>query len=194
MPVYVDSPLTVKITDVFKLHPECFDPETRALIASDASPFDFDQLKYVSSKEDSQAIDADPHPAIIISASGMCEGGRVLHHLKATIEDPKNAVLIVGFQAPDTLGRRLVEHRPRAKIFGVERDVRAEIVVLNGFSAHADQRDLLDFIAHVREGGRLKDVILVHGEPGPQKILADLLHQAGVERVRAPGPGDRFVV
>ena len=193
MPVYVDSPLTVKITDVFRLHPECFDAETRQLLASDASPFDFDQLRYVSKKEDSMAIDADDGPAIIISASGMCEGGRVLHHLKAAIEDAKNAVLIVGFQASHTLGRRLVEHRPRAKIFGVERDVRAEVVVLNGFSAHADQRELADFVARAEQGGRLKDVFLVHGEPGPQRILGGLLRGAhdGLN-VRAPAPGERI--
>jgi len=194
MPVYVDSPLTVKITDVFKLHPECFDSATRALVTSDASPFDFDQLRYVSTTDDSKAIDVDPRPAVIISASGMCEAGRVLHHLKATVEDPRNAVLIVGFQAPDTLGRRLVEHRPRAKIFGVERDIRAEIVVMDGFSAHADQRDLVDFVRRAGQGGRLKEVVLVHGEPGPQQALSALLSEAGVDRIIAPAPGDRVVV
>jgi len=194
MPVYVDSPLTVKITDVFKRHPECFDDEARALVQGKASPFEFDHLRYVSSVDDSKAIDAELAPSIIISASGMCEAGRVLHHLKATIEDPKNAVLIVGFQAPDTLGRRLVEHRMRAKIFGVERDVRAEVVVLNGFSAHADQRDLAEFVVGVKQAGRLRDVFLVHGDPGPQRVLTDVLRDRGVERVRAPAPGDRCVV
>jgi metallo-beta-lactamase family protein len=181
----------VKITDVFKLHPECFDAETRALIESDASPFEFDQLRYVSSKEDSMAIDAEARPSIIISASGMCEAGRVLHHLKATLEDAKNAVLIVGFQAPDTLGRRLVEHRARVKVFGVERDVRAEVVVMNGFSAHADQKDLLDFVSGVREGGRLEKIFLVHGEPGPQKAITDLLAKTGFSSTYAPAPGEQ---
>jgi metallo-beta-lactamase family protein len=194
MPVYVDSPLTVKITDVFKLHPECFDAETRALIAGSESPFDFDQLRYVSSKEDSKAIDADGKPAIVISASGMCEAGRILHHLKAGIEDPKNAVLIVGFQAPQTLGRRIVEKRQRVKIFGVERDLRAEVVVMNGFSAHADQKDLVEYVGDAGKGGRLKKVILVHGEPGPQKTLSGLLRERGVGSVDAPGPGDRIAV
>jgi metallo-beta-lactamase family protein len=195
MPVYVDSPLTVKITDVFKLHPECFDTETRALIAGNQSPFEFERLRYVSSKEDSKAIDADTQPAIIISASGMCEAGRVLHHLKATVEDPKNAVLIVGFQAPHTLGRRIVEKRQRVKIFGVERDLRAEVVVMNGFSAHADQRDLTEFVKEARGGGRLKNVILVHGEPGPQKVLGELLRKNGEGpdlSVHAPASGDRI--
>ena len=194
MPVYVDSPLTVKITDVFKLHPECFDEETRALVSSSDSPFEFHGLRYVSAKEDSKAIDADDHPAIVISASGMCEAGRIVHHLKASIEDPKNAVLIVGFQAPHTLGRRIVEKRQRVKIFGVERDLRAEVVVMNGFSAHADQKDLGDFVAEAREGGRLKNVILVHGEPGPQKVLTELLSKAGAPSVHAPAAGDRIAI
>jgi len=194
MPVYVDSPLTVKITDVFKLHPECYDAETRALIERNQSPFDFDDLRYVSSKEDSKGIDAAPDPAIIISASGMAEAGRVLHHLKATVEDPKNAVLIVGYQAPQTLGRRIVEHRPRVKIFGVERDLRAEVVVMNGYSAHADQRDLVDFVGQARKGRRLGNVVLVHGDPGPQKILTELLRNAGAPTVTAPAAGDRMQV
>jgi metallo-beta-lactamase family protein len=194
MPVYVDSPLTVKITDVFKLHPECFDAETRALIASHESPFDFEGLRYVSSKEDSKAIDGDSKPSIVISASGMAEAGRIVHHLKATVEDPKNAVLIVGFQAPHTLGRRIVERRARVKIFGVERDLRAEVVVMNGFSAHADQKDLTEYAAEARKSGRLKQVVLVHGEPGPQKVLTELLHKAGPGAVNAPAAGDRITI
>ena len=191
MPVYVDSPLTVEITGVFKLHPECFDAETRALVEGRESPFDFEQLRYVSSTEDSKAIDAEQKPSIIISASGMCEAGRVLHHLKATLEDEKNAVLIVGFQAPDTLGRRLVEHRARVKVFGVERDVRAEVVVMNGFSAHADQKDLMDFAGQARQGGKLQKIFLVHGEPGPQEALTRLLAKEGFSATRAPAPGER---
>jgi metallo-beta-lactamase family protein len=194
MPVYVDSPLTVKITDVFKLHPECFDAETRALVSGNQSPFDFERLRYVSSKEDSKAIDGDGKPAIVISASGMCEAGRILHHLKATVEDPKNAVLIVGFQAPHTLGRRIVEKRQRVKIFGVERDLRAEVVVMNGFSAHADQKDLAEYVGEARKGGRLKNVVLVHGEPGPQKVLTELLQKEGAGAVHAPAAGDRISV
>ncbi len=192
VPVYVDSPLTVKITDVFKLHPECFRAETRALLTASQSPFEFDQLRYVSSTEDSKAIDADPAPAIIISASGMCEAGRVLHHLKATLEDEKNAVMIVGFQAAHTLGRRLVEHRARVKVFGVERDVRAEVVVMNGFSAHADQKDLASFVTAAQGSGKLRSVLLVHGEPGPQRALSEVLRQGGAADVRAPAQGDRW--
>ena len=190
IPVYVDSPLTVKITDVFKMHPECYDEETRALIESHESPFDFDHLKYVSDKEDSKAIDASNECSIIISASGMCEAGRVLHHLKASIEDPKNAVVIVGFQAPQTLGRRIVEKRPRVKIFGVERELRAEVVVMNGFSAHADQNDLVAYAEHEKQTGNLDRVILVHGEPGPQRALKEKLAEHGMSHVVNPAPGD----
>ena len=190
LPVYVDSPLTVKITDVFKMHPECFDEETRALIASRESPFEFENLRYVSDREDSKAIDASHEPCIIISASGMCEAGRVLHHLKASVEDPKNAVCIVGFQAPHTLGRRIVERRQRVKIFGVERDLRAEVVVMNGFSAHADQKDLVAYAEHTRDAGQLDQVILVHGEPGPQRTLKEKLAERGIKKVSNPAPGD----
>ncbi len=192
VPVYVDSPLTVKITDIFKLHPECYDAETRGLMRSNDSPFDFPEVTYVDSVEDSKAIDAEQGPAIIISASGMCEAGRILHHLKSTIEDDRNTVLIVGYQAQHTLGRRLVEQRTRVKIFGVERDRRAEVVVLNGFSAHADQRDLLAYAKDVRERGHLRQVALVHGDPRPQKILAELLRAGGHPNVMIPASGDRM--
>ena len=190
MPVYVDSPLTVKITDVFKRHPECYDAEMRAVIHSSDSPFDFEGLRYVSDVEDSKAIDASDGPAVIISASGMCEGGRVVHHLKATIEDDRNMVVIVGFQAQHTLGRRIVERRPHVRIFGVERNLRAEVVVLNGFSAHADQNDLLAFAGAVRDKGRLREVILVHGEPSAQRVLSAELKARHFPTVHAPGPGE----
>jgi metallo-beta-lactamase family protein len=195
MPVYVDSPLTVKITDIFKLHPECFDTETRQLVSSDASPFQLEEMRYVSEKEDSKAIDASRDPCVIISASGMCEAGRVVHHLKASIESEKNTVLIVGYQAQHTLGRRIVERRPRVRIFGVERDLRAEVVVLNGFSAHADQKDLLAFAEDVnKRGPGLKHVALVHGDPPAQKILAEMMGGRGLRDVRIPAPGDAMTI
>jgi metallo-beta-lactamase family protein len=194
IPVYVDSPLTVKITDVFKLHPECYDEETRALIASKDSPFEFEHLRYVSEVEDSKAIDKDTGASIIISASGMCEAGRILHHLKAGIEDPKNAVVIVGFQAPHTLGRRIVEKRQRVKIFGVERDLRAEVVVMNGFSAHADQKDLIAYAEHIKATGPLSQVALVHGDPPAQRVLKDKLGERGFGKVAIPASGDTIDV
>jgi len=192
LPVYVDSPLTVRITDVFRLHPECYDAEARVLVRSSDSPFEFDGLKYVSDVEDSKALDASPDPAVIIAASGMCEGGRVVHHLKATIESAKNTIAIVGYQAQHTLGRRLVERRARVKIFGVERELRAEVAVLNGFSAHADRRELIEFAEAVRDKGELRGVVLVHGEPPAQRVLAAELAARHFPAVHTPGPGARL--
>lgn len=192
MPVYVDSPLTVRVTDIFKTHPDCYDAHARELLAGGDSPFEFEGLSYVQSVDDSKAIDASGRPCVIISASGMCESGRILHHLKATIGGPQNTVLIVGFQAQHTLGRRLVEGRTRVRIFGVEQERRAEVVVLNGFSAHGDQNDLLSFCEAVRERGQLRRVALVHGEPKSQDVLSQLLLQRGFTEVRAPEAGERM--
>ena len=190
--VYVDSPLTVKLTDVFKLHPDCYDREAFALLHSGESPFDFDGLRYISNVEDSKAIDASDHPCIIISASGMCEAGRILHHLRAAVEDPRNTIVIVGYQAPYTLGRRIVERRRDVKIFGVMHSLAAEVVVLDGFSAHADQAGLVSFAEAVRTRGKLRQVLLVHGEPPAQDVLADLLTKRGFPAVSAPEPGVRI--
>jgi len=194
IPVYVDSPLSVKLTDVFRLHPECYDREARTLLRGDDSPFQFEGLRYVSDVEDSKAIDVEERPSIIISASGMCEAGRVLHHLRAIVEDSKNTVVIVGFQAPYTLGRRIVERRRQIRIFGVMRALRAEVAVLNGFSAHADQRGLLELAEGVRSRGPLERVILVHGDPPAQEALARELGARGFARVEAPGPGESLTL
>jgi metallo-beta-lactamase family protein len=191
IPVYVDSPLTVKLTDVFKLHPDCYDRETFDMLHGGESPFDFDGLEYISDVEASKALDASHEPSIIISASGMCEGGRVLHHLRSTIESDKNTVLIVGFQAQHTLGRRLVERRSEVRIFGVMHPRAADVVVLDGFSAHADQAGLVAFAEAVRDRGKLRQVMLVHGEPAAQGVLSELLEKRGFPTVRAPKSGDR---
>jgi metallo-beta-lactamase family protein len=192
IPVYVDSPLTVRLTEVFRLHPECYDQTARELLAKEDSPFEFEGLKYVSDPEESKAIDADERPSIIISASGMCEAGRVLHHLRATVADSKNTVVIVGFQAPHTLGRRLVERRREVRIFGIAHPRRAEVVVLNGFSAHADQAGLLDFAEGVRRRGPLRRIVLVHGEPRAQDALTAALFARGFPTVDVPIPGQRL--
>jgi metallo-beta-lactamase family protein len=192
IPVYVDSPLTVRLTDVFKLHPDCYDGEAATHLWNGNSPFEFEGLTYVSDVEGSKAIDAEPGPSIIIAASGMCEAGRVLHHLRAFIGSPKNTVLIVGFQAPHTLGRRLVEKRTEVKIFGIMHRREAEVVVLNGFSAHADQAGLVEFAGAVRDKGRLARTILVHGEPSAQAALTAKLSEQGISSIVSPGPGERL--
>ena len=192
VPVYVDSPLTVKLTDVFKMHPECYDKKTYARLVGGDPPFEFDGLHYVSDKEESKAIAAQPGPCIIIAASGMCEAGRILHHLREGVEDQRNTILIVGFQAQHTLGRRIVEHHREVKVFGVMRRLAAEVAVLNGFSAHADQNELVAFAEDVRSQGKLRQVILVHGEPPAQAALTAKLAEQGFPTVITPGPGDKI--
>lgn len=192
IPVYVDSPLTVKLTEVFKLHPECYDEQAAELLRGNDSPFDFAGLHYVSEVADSMAIDAAPGPAIVISASGMCEAGRVLHHLRRTVEDAKNTIMIVGFQAQHTLGRRIVERRPMVRIFGVMRPLAAEVVVFNGFSAHADRDGLVGFASEVAARGALRSIMLVHGEPAAQSALVNALQGRNLcSEVRAPAMGER---
>jgi metallo-beta-lactamase family protein len=192
VPVYVDSPLAVNVTEIFRLHPECYDEELRDFIAQDRhpDPFGFDRLRYVRNVEDSKALNVMDGPAVIISASGMCEAGRVQHHLKHTIEDPRNAVLIVSWQAPNTLGRRLVEGEPTVKIFGESYTVRARVEAINGYSAHADRDDLLDWAGPIAES--LDRAFVVHGEPESATALADDLRALGVRRVVAPQRGEEY--
>ena len=192
VPVFLDSPLAVRVTDVFRAHPECFDHDLREVLQDHQQAFDFEGLEYVESPERSRAIDLSDEPSIIVSASGMCEFGRVVHHLKATIGSEKNTVIIVGFQAQHTLGRRLVERRRKVSIFGVPRERNAEVVVLNGLSAHADRDGLLSFAEAVRDHGPLRHVILVHGEPQAQQALCDELLERKFARVDMPEPGQRI--
>jgi metallo-beta-lactamase family protein len=184
IPVFVDSPLSVNVTEVFKLHPECFDAETRAFLDEHGDAFGFDGVRFITKVEDSMKLNDLRSPAIIVSSSGMCEAGRILHHLRNNVEDPRNTVLVVGFMAQHTLGRRLVERRPRVKIFGVERELRAQVTVLNAFSAHADREDLLDF-SHACAP---REIFLVHGEPDQQEPLIATLAERGL-RAQAPATG-----
>ncbi|MFA6242062.1 MAG: MBL fold metallo-hydrolase [Candidatus Hydrogenedentales bacterium] len=177
MPVYVDSPLTVNITEVFRLHTDCFDEDLRTFMASEGDPFLLDRIQYVRRVEDSMKINGLKEPAIIISASGMCEQGRILHHLRNNCADPRNTILIVGFQAKNTLGRRIVERQKEIKIFGVKHALNAEVMILNGFSAHAGRGELLDFARHFRE--RAKKILLVHGEEEAIGALKTTLETEG---------------
>lgn len=186
IPVFIDSPLSVNITEVFKLHPDCFDKETREFLEEHGEVFNFRGVKMITKVEDSMKLNDLTSPAIIISSSGMCEAGRILHHLRNNVEDQRNTILIVGYQAQHTLGRRIVERRPRVKILGVERDLRAQVVVLNAFSAHADRNDLLEYA--VACGKDSRGVFLVHGEPEQQDPLVAALGEAGI-RATAPSVG-----
>ncbi len=187
IPVYVDSPLAVNVTDIFRAHPETFDKETREFIRSDkkhGAALGFDLLTYVRSVEESKALNRRKEPMVIISASGMAETGRILHHLKNNIENPNNTVLIVSWQAPHTLGRRLVQGEKRIRIFGETYQRRAEVATLNGLSAHAGQQLLMEYALGVK--GSVKKVFLVHGEPRGAEALQELLAGAGLDEVYYP--------
>ena len=186
IPVYVDSPLAVNVSDIFRAHPECFDDETREFIRNDRhkAALGFDQLVYTRSVEESKALNQRSDPMVIISASGMAESGRILHHLKNNIGDPRNTILIVSWQAPHTLGRRLADGERRVRIFGEEYVRRAEVATIGGFSAHAGQAMLLEYAQAT--GGSLKEVFLVHGERGPAEALRQGLAGLGMAEVYYP--------
>ncbi|MEX2189561.1 MAG: MBL fold metallo-hydrolase, partial [Bacteroidota bacterium] len=190
VPVYVDSPLAVNATEVFRLHPECFDEETLRYLHHDEDPFGFGRLKYIRSVDDSKRLNGKKEPCVIIAASGMCEGGRILHHLANNIEESRNTVLIVGFMAEHTLGRRLVERQPEVKIFGDVVRLNAEVAILNSFSAHAGQDELLQYIGRM-EKKRLKGIYLVHGEMNQADQLAVKLRESGFTHAAIPAKGEK---
>jgi metallo-beta-lactamase family protein len=186
IPVYVDSPLATNASEIYKAHPECFDDETWQLVSESHHPvLNFDQLSYTRSVEDSKALNDRKGPMVIIAASGMAEAGRILHHLKNNVDNPKNSILIVGWQAPDTLGRRIAEREKRIKIFDEYYNVRAEVATIGGLSAHAGQNLLLEYALAVKES--VKAVYLVHGEAGPAGTLQGLLKERGMRQVHYPG-------
>jgi len=192
IPVFVDSPLAIRASQVFREHPECFDKETRDFISGDKhhAALDFEGLKYTLSVEESKAINFTKPPFVVISASGMAETGRILHHLKNHVEDSRNTILIVSWQAPHTLGRRLADGEKQIKIFGEVYHRRAEVVTINGFSAHAGQQLLLDYAQAA--GKSLKKVFLVHGEPRGAEPLMEKLKAGGIMDVVYPERGAVF--
>ncbi len=190
VPIFVDSPLSTNATEIFRMHPECYDRETLDILRKHQDPFGFGRLHYTENVEESKRLNTLDKPCIIISASGMCEAGRILHHLKNNVGDPKNTILIVGYQAENTLGRRLVEKHKRVRIFGEERNVRAEVRVMNGYSAHADKSGLLAYARRV--DGTNPRVFVVHGDEDQCLALADHLRGDGFNDVVVPSKGDEF--
>ncbi len=189
LPIYVDSPMARHATEVFVRHPECFDAETfEQFRRGDGQPFGFARLRYVATPEESRALDERSGACIIISASGMCEGGRVVHHLRHALGDARNTVLFVGYQGDGTLGRRLHDGATTVNVLGEPVQVRAEIAALDGFSAHADQAELLAWVSRLRPAPRT--IFLVHGEPTPAETLAEKLRERTGATVRIPTPGE----
>ena len=189
VPLYVDSPLAVDATDVFRLHPECFDADTAEFLRTKEDPFGFRRLHYVHDVAESKRLNTLSEPFVVISASGMCESGRVLHHLKHGIVKPDNTVILVSFQAENTLGRRLQDGQKKVRIFGEWYPVRCQVETVSGFSAHADRTDLLWWAGQI--GPSLQRAFVVHGEVDTAESLAEGLRGIGVKQVDVPEPGDK---
>jgi len=177
IPVYVDSPLATDITDVFTYHADFMDSRTREAINTGDTPFEFVNLRYIREQRESKILNTDKRPMIILAGSGMCESGRILHHLKNNIEDSRNTILVVGYMAENTLGRKIVEKEKIVRIFGIEHELNAEVVVINAFSGHADKNELLDFVL---ASAPLKKVFLVHGDMDQTQAFAATLTQKGI--------------
>lgn len=194
IPIFIDSPMAVNATSIFKVHPECFDEETHEEFLSEhIDPFGFDNIKYVTSVKDSREINNVPGPAIIISASGMAETGRILHHLKNNIENPTTTIAIVGFMAEHTLGRKLVDGHKHVKIFGKEYTVNAQVKRLDAFSAHADYNEIAEWLKNM-DFKRLKKIFLVHGEKSALESLQGKLLKMGVKAVEIVQCGTEYTL
>jgi metallo-beta-lactamase family protein len=188
IPIYVDSPLAIDATSVFAMHPEVFD-RTEDLVEQVQDLFHFLQVNYTREASESKALNTRRGPMVIIAASGMCEAGRILHHLAHGASDPRNTILIVGFQAEHTLGRRIVERAPMIRVFNAQVPLRAQVEVLNGYSAHGDRHELQRWLDAVRAGGTggaAPEVYLVHGEREAQDAFAGQLARAGYPSVHVP--------
>jgi metallo-beta-lactamase family protein len=193
IPVYIDSPLATDVTSIFQMHPDCFD-NSEALVKAVQELFRFSLVQFTREVSESKALNTMRGPMVIIAASGMVESGRIVHHVAHGAPDPRNTILIVGYQAEHTLGRRIVERQPVLKVFGEQVPLRATVEVLNGYSAHADRRELLQWLRAVKATSpRLTSVFLVHGEPRAQEAFANLVRAEGLG-VAMPSLGERVIV
>jgi metallo-beta-lactamase family protein len=175
VPVYVDSPLAISATEIFKKNPDCFDEETKGLLLEGEDPLELPEIKYTQTTEESKAINEDPRPGIIVSASGMCDFGRVQHHLKHHLWRSESHVVFIGYQAEGTVGRRIVDGAKIIKLLGEEIAVRAQIHTLGGFSAHADQKGLLEWLSHFKNPNLR--IFVNHGEEKVSMVLSEVIHQ-----------------
>jgi metallo-beta-lactamase family protein len=192
IPIFVDSPLAINATEAFRKHPECYDEEARKFLQDGGDAFGFNRLKYLRLSSESKVLNDLHGSFVVLAASGMCEAGRVLHHLRNNIEDPRNTVLITGFQGEHTLGRKILEGQTEVPIFGEPMRLRAEVVSLEELSGHADQRELIEWMRPIARG--LKKVFLVHGEFAPGAALAQLIRKEfGIEAVQ-PSRGEHFTL
>ncbi|MDP8289760.1 MAG: MBL fold metallo-hydrolase [Candidatus Susulua stagnicola] len=187
IPMYVDSPLAVNLTTVFRKNWEYFDDITKESFSREEDPLGYDNITYITQLQDSKKLNDQKGPMIIISASGMCESGRILHHLKNNIENPLNMVIVIGFMAKNTLGRRIVEREEQVKIFGTPRELKAEVITLNAFSSHADKNGLIGYVKRCQ--GKLKEVFIVHGEEEQSNVLRTNIKKMNI-KVQVPAKGE----
>jgi metallo-beta-lactamase family protein len=192
IPVYVDSPLAIDATDIFRVHPECYDAETAELLRTEKDPFGFRGLHYVASAEESKKLKYLKTPVMIIAGSGMAEAGRIQHHLKNYIGDSRNTILIVGWQAENTLGRKIAEKWPTVSIYGEQYKLRCRVEIFNEFSAHADRNDLLKWAGAGKD--KWQKVFVVHGEESAALSLADAFTEMGLKQVAVPEYGQGFTL
>lgn len=190
IPIYIDSPLAVNATSVFQRNSSSFNEEAQELILKGDNPFNFGNLRYIQSTEESISLNKAKYPKVIISSSGMATAGRVRHHLKHNLWDPKNSLVFVGYQAEGTLGRILLNGAKKVKLLGEEIDVQLEIYDLEGFSGHADQDTLLNWIGKFRR--KPKKIFLVHGEEGPANVLSELIEEKFKIETIIPNLGDKL--
>jgi metallo-beta-lactamase family protein len=189
--IYVDSPLAVNATDIFRLHPECFNDDILRILDTDHDPFGFNSLFYIKSTEDSKRLNNIKKPCVIIAASGMMEAGRIKHHLANSISDPKNTILVVGYCSPRTLGAKILRGEQQVSIHGNVYEVKAEIRRLESYSGHGDYKEMMDYIG-CQDKSQLKKVFIVHGEYEAQKTYEKHLVDAGYHNVSIPAVGEEY--
>ncbi len=190
VPVYVDSPLSLKATQVYTRHRECYDDEASDLLRQGINPMEFPGLQFIETPDQSKELNSKQGPMVIIAASGMCEGGRILHHLRQVVEDPRNIILIVGYQAENTLGRRIVERISPLRILGDEFELEARVHTINALSAHADRTALMRWFDRIKDN--LSRVFAVHGDTAKVEAMVELIREHGVANAVAPYPGQSF--
>jgi metallo-beta-lactamase family protein len=191
--IYVDSPLSVNATNIFRMHTECFNEDVAQVMLTDPDPFGFNSLFYITSKEDSMRLNETKEPMIIISSSGMMEAGRVKHHLANNISNPANTVLAVGYCAPSTLGARILRGDKIVSIFGIKYPVNADIKRIESYSGHGDYKEMGDYIS-CQDPSKLRNVFLVHGEYETQQTYQKYLESRGFNNISIPAPAESVVL
>jgi metallo-beta-lactamase family protein len=191
--IFVDSPLAVNATEVFRMHPECFNNDILKFMETDPDPFGFKSLYYITRKEDSKKLNDIKKPCVIISASGMAEAGRIKHHLANNISDPKNTILMVGYCSPATLGARILQGVSEVSIHGNMYEIKADIRKIESFSGHGDYNEMIGFLG-CQDKNAITNTFIVHGEYETQKNYVSTLQKEGYRNINIPAKGEEFQI